>query len=116
MREIEANPDLVAFCGLYCGACRKYLREKCPGCRENQKASWCSVRSCCLEKNLPSCAGCAEFPEVKACRKFDNWIARLIGVILRSDRAACIAQIKRQGLDGHARCMAENRLQTIRKR
>ncbi len=25
MKDIEANKELIAACGFYCGACRKYL-------------------------------------------------------------------------------------------
>lgn len=34
----------VAWCGLYWGACRSLRREKCQGCYENEKASWCEIR------------------------------------------------------------------------
>lgn len=51
MKNIESDKELIAACGLYCGACRKYLAEKCPGCRLNEKAAWCKIRSCffCLK-------------------------------------------------------------------
>lgn len=39
----------------------------------------------------------------------------LVGFVLRSDRAACIDQIKRLGLEGHATTMAAARSQTIRR-
>jgi hypothetical protein len=28
MKEIVADSKLVAYCGLYCGACKSYLKEK----------------------------------------------------------------------------------------
>ncbi|MBN2144478.1 MAG: DUF3795 domain-containing protein, partial [Candidatus Aureabacteria bacterium] len=59
--EITINPRLVAFCGLYCGACGRYLKNKCPGCVGNEKAAWCSVRTCCLENHFSSCAECRDF-------------------------------------------------------
>lgn len=34
MRAIVSNPALIANCGLCCGACKAYLKEKCPGCAE----------------------------------------------------------------------------------
>ena len=46
MKNIESDKELIAACGLYCGACRKYLAERCPGCRLNEKAAWCKIRSC----------------------------------------------------------------------
>ena len=39
-RNWDRNPEKIAFCGLYCGACRQYLKEKCPGCRKNEKAKY----------------------------------------------------------------------------
>ena len=115
MREIIADKNLVAFCGLYCGACRKYLAEKCPGCRENEKASWCGVRACCLERGYAGCADCPDFPEVRECGKFNNFIARMVGFVLRSDRAACVRLIREKGSDAFAREMASRGAQTIRR-
>ncbi len=115
MKEIAADQKLVAFCGLYCGACGAYLKEKCPGCHGNVKASWCKVRACCLDSGYSSCAMCVEFSDPKECRKFHNLISRIIGFVLRSDRGACIAQIRQQGIEGHAREMAASGRQTIRR-
>ena len=115
MQGIKVDAELVAYCGLYCGACRSCLAGKCNGCHENSKATWCKVRSCCMERQIKSCAECAEFPEPRACRKYNNFMSRLFGQLFKSDRAACIAQIKQLGLDGHARTMAEMRTQTIKR-
>lgn len=113
MKEIIANPELVAFCGLYCGACNAYLRDRCPGCHENAKATWCRVRSCCLNAGYSSCVECKEFSVPKERKKFNNVFSRVIGMVLRSDRAACIAQIKAIGLERHAEDMASKRRRTI---
>jgi hypothetical protein len=37
MKDIVSNQELVAYCGLYCGACRAYRMDKCPGCHDNEK-------------------------------------------------------------------------------
>jgi hypothetical protein len=34
--SVTTNPDLVAYCGLYCGACKAYRSGRCPGCRQNE--------------------------------------------------------------------------------
>ena len=115
MKEIVSDPRLVAHCGLYCGACGAYLKERCPGCHENRKATWCKVRACCLGHQYPSCADCAEFADPNACRKFNNLIAKLFGLLFRSDRAACVAQLRQLGLQGHADDMAAHRRQTIKR-
>lgn len=115
MKEIGADVNLVAYCGLYCGACRAFLRERCPGCHENSRASWCGVRSCCIEREFASCADCKEFADVKDCANFNNFMAKIFGFLFRSDRAACIRQIAEIGPVRHAENMAENRRQTIKR-
>jgi hypothetical protein len=115
MREVVAATELVAACGLYCGACRSYLNERCDGCAKNEKATWCGVRACCREHGWSSCAECTVCADPRRCAKFDNFMSRLFGLVFRSDRAACVAQIRRLGLAGHAQAMAEQKLHTIRR-
>jgi hypothetical protein len=115
MPDIQVNAELVANCELYCGACRFYLHGKCNGCHENSKATWCKVRLCCREKQIKTCDECAEFPDPRACKKFNNFMSKLFGLVFKSDRAACIAQIKQLGPDGHAIAMAEMGTQTIKR-
>ncbi|MCC6418869.1 MAG: DUF3795 domain-containing protein [Gemmataceae bacterium] len=116
MKDIVADPELVAYCGLYCGACRAYRCERCRGCHANDRAAWCKVRVCCRERGFASCADCSEFQEPNACSKFNNAVARICGFIFRSDRAECIRQIRAIGLQGHADAMAAQGLQSIRRR
>ena len=40
---------------------------------------------------------------------------RIFGFIFRSDRAACIKQIRELGIEGHANRMAQNGQQSIRR-
>jgi len=115
MKEVVSSPALVAYCGLYCGACGSYLRERCPGCHENEKAKWCRVRICCIENQYLSCAECKELDNPKDCKKFENMFARLASLIFRSDRHACIRQIEELGIQGHADNMTEHRRQTIKR-
>jgi hypothetical protein len=114
MKSITTDSGLVAYCGLYCGACQKYLRERCEGCHNNTKAAWCKVRSCNLERHYSSCAECVDYPNAKECKKFNNAFSKVIGFVLRSDRAACIKQIKDLGLEDHAEKMARLGRQSIR--
>ena len=115
MREIVSDLGLVAYCGLYCGACKAYLKDRCPGCHDNQKAFWCKVRTCCTDKEYKSCADCTQHPDPNDCRLFNNLISKFFGIVFRSDRAACIEQIHELGLQGHADNMAEHRRQSIRR-
>ncbi len=115
LKEITADKSLIAFCGLYCGACRSYLSGKCPGCRMNEKATWCKVRTCCLENNYASCADCTSV-ELMECKKFNNFFSKMIGLVLNSDRSACIKRIKEIGYEEYAVEMTNSRRQTIRRR
>jgi len=116
MPTIAADPSLVAACGLYCGACGKHLAGRCPGCRESEKAGWCKVRSCCAEHGYATCADCAVFDDARECARFDNVIARIIGFVLRSDRAACVDRIREVGREAFAAEMAERGAQSIRRK
>ncbi len=109
------DADKVAFCGLYCAECSKFLDERCPGCRENGKATWCKVRACCLENDFGSCADCREFSDPMDCRMYNNFFSKVMGVVLHSDRGACIRMIKQKGYDGFAEHMAKNKMRTIRR-
>jgi len=115
MKDIISNVEFVAYCGLYCGACGSYLKDRCPGCHDNRKASWCKVRTCCIENGYSSCADCREFSNPGECKKYNNFFSKIIGFALRSDRAACIMQIKEIGIQGHADTMSKQKKQTIKK-
>jgi hypothetical protein len=113
---LTPNADLVACCGLYCGACGSYRRGRCPGCRGNVKATWCKVRTCCLERSYASCADCVEHQDPARCGRFDNWIARAIGFVLNSDRRACVLKIRELGPAGFADFMAQRGRQSLPRR
>jgi hypothetical protein len=116
MKAITADSNQVAFCGLYCGACGKYLKDKCPGCSKNEKAGWCKIRICCIENHYATCAECKEFSDVKQCKKFNNFISKIFGLIFNSDRAACISRIKEAGREIYAREMADSKAQSIKRK
>jgi len=115
MKAIVAEFQLIAFCGLYCGACKRYLQEKCPGCQGNVKASWCKIRTCCLGNGYSSCADCKEFSNPNDCKKFNNLISKFFGFIFKSDRAACIDLIKEVGNATYAEKMSKLGCPSIKK-
>ncbi|MCK9181459.1 MAG: DUF3795 domain-containing protein [Fibrobacteraceae bacterium] len=111
--EIMADKELIAFCGLYCGACHKFLAKSCPGCRKNNKATWCKIRVCNMEKNIHTCADCE--CDASKCVKCNNFISKIFALLFRSDRNACLCRIKAVGEDAYAKEMAEKRAMTIKK-
>jgi len=116
MKEIVSDVRLVSLCGLYCGACRKYLNGKCSGCTKNQKATWCKVRSCNLENDYASCADCRAFANPMQCSKFNNIFAKFFALVFRSDRNACLNYIRANGYENFAAFMGKNGWQTIKKK
>ena len=112
----SADPRLVAFCGLYCGECGAFKRGRCPGCAGNAKATWCTVRKCCLDAQRDSCASCPDHINPVTCGKFHNWISRLFGFIFRSDRAACIHRLREIGRETFAKEMAGTGRQSIKRK
>ena len=75
-----SNIELIAPCGLNCGLCRFYLRERknCPGCRggiENKSKGCitCKIKNCIdIKSKIQFCFQCKEFP----CEKNKNLIKR----------------------------------------
>ena len=114
MKAIEANPQLIASCGLYCGACRKYLTDKCPGCHRNEKASWCKIRKCVSKHGYNTCAECAT--AVEECKTYSNFISKVFALLFNSDRPACIRYIKEHGEKAFAEEMALLKCQTMKRK
>lgn len=113
MDKIKVDRRQIGACGLYCGACRKYAGGKCPGCRDNENASWCKIRKCCQEKGFHTCAECDK--DVKECKIHNNFIGKVFALIFRSDRAACIRNIRENGEQAYAEEMTRRGLQTMKK-
>ena len=114
MDNIEVNKDLFAYCGLYCGACRQYLAKKCVGCMNNEKATWCKIRTCCKEKQISNCAGCAI--DAGDCKQYTNLISKAFSYLFNSNRPACIRMIKEVGEEAFAARMAQARMQTLKRK
>lgn len=113
-KQIVVNQELVAYCGLYCGSCRQYLKNACLGCHRNERATWCKIRSCCVSNGLQSCADC--HTNVADCKKFTNFVSKVFSLIFNSNRQACIDRIKLIGYEAYAKEMTENRVQTIKRK
>ena len=115
MNKIATDTAQIAFCGLYCAACDRYKKEKCPGCLNNTKATWCKIRTCNMEHGYNSCADCTEYANPNDCKKFNNIVSKFFALVFKSNRPACIAMIKEKGYENFAAYMAANNLQSIRR-
>lgn len=110
---MNGNTELIAYCGLYCGSCRKYLDKKCLGCRKNEKATWCKIRTCCQENGRHTCANCPD--NVHECKKFNNFFSKVFTMIFKSDREACLMYIRKNGEQPYADEMAAKKEMTLKK-
>ena len=115
IQEIKNDTQLIAYCGLYCGACRKYISGKCPSCKLLVSPHWCKIRTCCIDQKFSSCAECPlETPN--DCKKFNNPISKVFAVIFGSDREKCILKIREEGAVWYAANMAETRQQSLKNK
>ncbi|WP_081965498.1 DUF3795 domain-containing protein [Porphyromonas macacae] len=66
----------VPACGVFCGGCPTFLREKkpCPGAERNKtRCERCKTfHLCCQEKGITHCFECVIFP----CKKFKTFTER----------------------------------------
>lgn len=115
MPETTNDSGLIACCGLYCGACGAYLRKKCPGCRDNIRATWCGVRKCCGLRHLRSCADCTTHANLYDCTALNNSISKVIGFLTNSSRVRSVKRLKELGPEGYARFMSEQGLKGVKK-
>ena len=115
MKSIAADQSLVAYCGLYCGACSKYLKDKCPGCHLNEKATWCKVKSCCEENSQSTCGECQKHTDIMDCKAFNNIFSKFFGFVFKSDRKACIQRINDIGIKDYAEEMAASGEVSLKK-
>ena len=93
MTEVSVDMNLVAYWGLYCGACGSYLKGRRSGCRENVKAGWCPQRKGYAEHQYATCADCKEFADAKDCgprlyRELADWYPLLTSVGDYAEEAA----------------------------
>jgi hypothetical protein len=115
METNKTNGDIISYCGLFCTNCRSYQNGKCPGCQGNAKATWCKVRSCCMGKGIKSCADCTEYANTMDCKKFNNFVSKMFAFVFRSDRAASIEMIKKNGYENYAKFCIDKKLMVLRK-
>lgn len=115
MREIVVDEALVSYCGLYCGSCGRYLKGSCPGCANNEKATWCKTRTCSINKGYKSCADCT-VSNLRDCRTQYNFISKAFGFVFNTDRIAGLELVRAQGYSAFAQQMAEAKHMSVKRR
>jgi hypothetical protein len=65
----KPDPNLIAPCGINCGVCYVYLREKkaCLGCRGTDADKpghclKCRIKTCAVGKGFVFCVDCVDYP------------------------------------------------------
>ncbi|MBR5350344.1 MAG: DUF3795 domain-containing protein [Prevotella sp.] len=126
MDKITIDRRLIAACGLYCGACRKFLHGKCAECQPSEQDNpdlgnplpsgfqRCKIRKCCVEKGFHTCAECDK--DVKACKTHNNFVGKVFAILFNSDRAACIRYIRENGEQAFAEEMTRRGQQTMKRK
>ena len=96
----EPSNVVLAACGLVCSECGAYRKNKCGGCPSGtQMYKSCPVRKCAGDRNFTTCAQCNDFPDLRACKKLNSFIAKVFGFIFRSNRIGALEKIRRIGLE-----------------
>ena len=113
IQNIKNDTRLIAYCGLYCGSCKKFLSDKCPSCLQLTSPHWCKIRTCCIGKKLANCADCTyEMPN--DCKTFNNPISKVFKLLFGSDRQKSILLIREKGVVYYAGHMSETRRQSMK--
>ena len=110
---------LVSYCGFYCGACPKYTKGDCQGCKgESPKCAVgfkaCKVRPCCIENGFSTCADCNKFSSVKDCKIYNPLMIRFGQFITRTNRRKGIEMIQEKGESEFAKYMIDKNWVTIK--
>ena len=110
---------LISYCGFYCGACPKYLKADCQGCKgDSPKCAVgfkaCKVRPSCIAKGISSCADCDEYSSVKDCARYNPFMIRFGQFITRTNRRKGIEMIKERGEYEFVKYMVDKNWVTIK--
>ena len=101
-KEMNRDENLIARCGLYCGACPSFISKKCDGCRGNSAKSAivyksCKVKPCCADNGFFTCADCTIYASTKECKKYNPLLLKIASWIESCDRSKAIEMIKTKG-------------------
>jgi len=101
-KKINTDENLIAHCGLFCGACPQYTSGKCEGCRgDSEKCAvlyrGCKVKPCCEENDFFTCADCTIYSSTKECKKYNPILLKIASRVESSDRSKAIEMIRTKG-------------------
>jgi len=101
-KQKSKDENLIAYCGIYCGACSSFASRKCDGCRgDSPKCAAgyksCKVKPCCVENGFFTCADCTIYTSTKECKKYNPLLLKVAAWIESSDRSKAIEMIRSKG-------------------
>ncbi|QGY46040.1 hypothetical protein GM418_20925 [Maribellus comscasis] len=115
------QPDiaLISYCGFYCGACPKYIKKECSGCKGDASDcavgyKTCKVRPCCIKSGFDSCASCDKYKTIKNCKIYNPLLVRFGQFITQTSRRKGIEMIKEKGESEFIRFMMDKNWVTIK--
>ncbi len=77
-QPLKAYTGRVPPCGVFCGGCPNYLRERnpCPGAQLSRRCALkaCRFYTCSQEKGIAHCCQCREYPCPRFKRFARNWV------------------------------------------
>lgn len=115
------DEQMIAYCGLYCGACPSFTSGKCDGCRTDSKKSAvvyksCQVRPCCIENGFSTCADCTKYASTKDCKKYNPLLLKIASRIEGTSRSKGIEMIRANGRSNFASYMEERGWVSVKTR
>lgn len=100
MTQNTAQPVIVAYCGLVCTDCGAFKKGKCQGCHSDKPMfRGCPIKKCATGQQFATCADCRDFSDLKRCRKLNNFISKIFGLIFKHDRIGHLNEIRTVGLE-----------------
>jgi hypothetical protein len=100
MSNDDIQDVIIAHCGIVCSKCGSFRKGKCKGCHsEKPMFRNCPIKKCNLAAKLATCADCNDFQNLKGCKKLNNIISKIFGLIFRSNRIGNLVHIREVGLE-----------------
>ena len=119
--DLQLDANMISYCGFYCGACPKFTKGQCEGCRgDNPKCAVgykeCKVRPCCIENEYNTCADCDKYTSLKDCEIYNPFMIKFGQFITRTNRRKGIEMIKEKGEIEFVKFMADKNWVTFKTR